>query len=155
MSPWTNSKVNKVKNWPDPNTSKEVKQFLRLTNYYRRFVQGFANTARHLHRLTDKTAKFNWTAECQAALDELCHRLCDTPVLLFPDYTKSFILDTDASDTGLGAMISQLDKNGHKHVLAYGSRLLSKTERKYCVTWGELLAVVTFVKHFRLYLLGR
>ena len=148
-------KVNKVKNWPVPKTSKEVQQFLGLANYYRRFVQGFANTVRPLHRLTEKTAKFTWTAECQAAFDELRYRLCDTPVLSFPDYTKSFILDTDASDTGLGAVISQLDESGHEHVIAYGSRLLSKTERKYCVTRRELLAVVTFVKHFRPYLLGR
>ena len=103
-------KVNKVKNWPVPKTSKEVQQFLGLANYYRRFVQGFANTSRPLHRLTEKTAKFTWTAECQAAFDELRYRLCDTPVLSFPDYTKSFILDTDASDTGLGAVISSLMK---------------------------------------------
>ena len=94
-------KVNKVKNWPVPMTSKKVQQFLGLANYYRRFVQGFANTARPLHRLTEKTAKFNWTAEYQAAFDELRHRLCDIPVFSFPDYTKSFILDTDTSDTGL------------------------------------------------------
>ena len=144
-----------MKNWPVPKTSKEVQQFLGLANYYRRFVQGFANTARPLHRLTEKMAKFTWTAECQAAFDELRHRLCDTPVLSFPDYTKSFILDTDASDTGLGAVISQLDESGHEHVIAYGSRLLSKTERKYFVTRRELLAVVTFVKHFHPYLLGR
>ena len=148
-------KVNKVKNWPVPKTSKRVQQFLGLANYYRRFVQGFTNTARPLHRLTEKTAKFTWSAECQAAFDELCHRLCETPVLSFPDYSKSFILDTDASDTGLGAIISQLDESGHEHVTAYGSRLLCKTERKYCVTRRELLDVVTFVKHFRPYLLGR
>ena len=63
--------VNKVKNWPVPTISKEVQQFLGLANFYRRFVQGFANTARPLHRLTEKTAKFNWTAGCQAAFDEL------------------------------------------------------------------------------------
>ena len=77
------------------------------------------------------------------------------PILSFPDNTKSFILDTDSSDTGLGAVISQLDESGHEHGIAYGSRLLSKTEWKYCVTRRELLAVVTFVKHFRPYLLGR
>ena len=103
-------KVNKVKNWPVPKTSKEVQQFFGLANYYRRFVQGFANTARPLHRLIEKTAKFNWPAECLAAFDELRHRLCDTPVLSFLDYTKSFILDTDTSDTGLGAMTPSLMK---------------------------------------------
>ena len=127
-------KVNKMKNWPVPKTSKEVQQFLGLANYYRRFVQGFNNTARPLHRLTEKTAKFNWIAECQAAFDELRHRLCDTQVLSFPNYTKSFILDTDASDTGLGAVISQLDESGHEHVIAYGSHLLSKTAEILCHT---------------------
>ena len=81
-------------------------------------------------------------------------RLCDNPVLSFPDYTKSFILDIDASDTGLGAVISQLDESGHEHVIAYGNHLLSRTERK-TVTLRELLAAVTFVTNFRPYLLGR
>ena len=76
-------------------------------------------------------------------------------MLTYPDYSKPFILDTDASDTGIGAVLSQTDSEGGERVVAYASRLLSKPERQYCVTRRELLAVVTFTRHFRPFLLGR
>ena len=75
------------------------------------------------------------------------------PILTFPDYSKQFILDTDASDTGIGGVFSQV-QDGEERVVAYASRSLSKAERRYCVTRKELLAVVHFTKHFRPYLLG-
>ena len=74
--------------------------------------------------------------------------------MAFPNFNKPFILDTDASNTGLG-VLSQLDETENEHVIAYASQTLSKAERRYCVTRRELLAVVTFTQHFRLYLLGR
>ena len=89
------------------------------------------------------------------AFDQLRRRLTSAPVLAFPDYTNPFLLDTDASDTGLGAVLSQADEQGREHVIAYASRTLSKAERHYCVTRKELLAVVTFIHHFRPYLIGR
>ena len=93
--------------------------------------------------------------ECQAAFKELQRRLVTLPVLVYPDYSRPFILDTDASNTGIGAVLSQLDEEGRKHAIAFGSRVLSKPERQYCVTRRELLAVVTFTQHFRSFLLGR
>ena len=81
--------------------------------------------------------------------------LVTAPVLAFPDFTRPFILDTDASDTGIGAVLSQSMEDGCEHVIAYASRVLTKPEHHYCVTRRELLAVVTFVQHFRPYLLGR
>ena len=77
------------------------------------------------------------------------------PVLAFPDFSREFILDTDASDCGIGGVLSQMDANGRERVIAYGSRTLSKPERQYCVTRRELLAVVAFTEHFRHYLLGQ
>lgn len=77
------------------------------------------------------------------------------PILIFPDYNKEFILDTDASNDSIGAVLSQVQESGEERVIAYASRVLSKPERKYCVTRQELLAVITFIKHFRHYLLGR
>ena len=148
-------KVDKVKHWPQPTSRKEVQQFLGLANYYRRFVKDFATIARPLHKLTEKTAKFQWTEQCQAAFEKLRNLLTTAPVLAFPDYDRPFILDTDASDTGLGAVLSQVDCEGKEHVIAYASRTLSKAERAYCVTRKELLAVVTFVHQFRPYLIGR
>ena len=76
-------------------------------------------------------------------------------VLVFPDFTKPFLLDTDASNTGIGGVLSQLDEEGKEHVIAFASRILSKSERRYCVTRRELLAVVVFTEQFRPYLLGR
>ena len=125
-----------------------------LANYYRRFVRGFAAIAKPLHRLTERKTHFKWTTECQQAFETLQSKLTTPPILVYPNFSKEFVLDTDASDSGIGAVLSQLGDDG-KHVIAYGSRPLTKTERKYCVTHRELLAVIVFTKHFRPYLLGR
>ena len=149
------AKINQVAQWPVPQSTKDVQKFLGLAGYYHRFVRNFASIARPLHRLTEKTATFEWTVECQEAFAELHHRLCTAPVLAFPDITKPFILDTDASNTGIGGVLAQLDEQGQEHVIAFASRTLSKSERRYCVTRRELLAVVVFTQQFRPYLLGR
>ena len=89
------------------------------------------------------------------SFEKLRQKLVSPPILAFPDYQKPFILDTDASNLGIGAVLSQVQDDGHERVIAYGSRVLSKPERQYCVTRLELLAVVNFLQHFRPYLLGR
>ena len=129
--------------------------FLGLAGYYRRFIKDFATVAKPLHRLSEKTCPFVWSEECQVAFETLRRLLVTCPVLAFPDYTKPFILDTDASEQGIGAVLSQIHDDAKEHVVAYASRLLRKPETKYCVTQRELLAVVEFMKHFRPYLLGR
>lgn len=148
------SKIQKVKEWPAPASTQEVRQFVGLASYYRRFVKDFAAVAEPLHALNKKYARFQWSAECQAAFDELKHRLTTAPVLGYPLDHGGMILDTDASDVGIGAVLSQIQQ-GRERVLAYGSRKLSKTEQNYCTTRRELLAVVEFTRHFRQYLLGR
>ena len=110
------SKVNKVSSWPVPTTAREVQQFLGLANYYKQFIRNFVNIAKPLHYLTERTVMFKWTDDCQAAFDELRNWLMSTPILAFLDYTKCFMLDTDASDSGLGAVLSQLDEEGAEHV---------------------------------------
>eukprot|EP00731_Ephydatia_muelleri_P023001 Em0015g584a len=110
---------------------------------------GLCNAPATFQRLMDIVL-----TECQKSFEILCHLLSSPPILSYPDFTKPFILDTDASNDGIGGVLSQLDKDGREHVVAYGSRLLTKPERNYCVTRKELLAVVTFVTHFRTYLLG-
>jgi len=147
-------KTQRVSNWPTPTTIQEMQQFLGLASYDRRFIKNFSTIAKQLHRLTEKGHLFNWTTECANSFAELKQRLTTAPVLAFPDYSKQFILDTDTSQEGIGAVISQ-ECNGQEQVIAYASRTLSKAERKYCVTRKELLAVVTFIRHFRPYLLGR
>ena len=148
-------KISKVASWPVPISQHKVRQFLGLASYYRKFIKGFATVAKPLHRLTEKTAVFKWTTDCQVAFEKLRQQLVSPPILAFPDYQKPFILDTDASNLGIGAVLSQVQDDGQERVIAYGSRVLSKAERRYCVTRRELLAVVYFLQHFRPYLLGR
>ena len=114
-----------------------------------------ANIAKPLHRLTENASKFVWTTDCQQAFGKLRLLLSQAPVLAHPNFKNSFTLDTDASDNGIGAVLSQIGEDGEEHVIAYGSRLLTKPERNYCVTRKELLAVVYFVDQYRPYLLGQ
>lgn len=148
------NKVNKVQAWPTPTSVQEVRRFIGLASYYRRFVKDFASIAEPLHNLTKKNAHFQWHAEHQAAFNTLKHHLITAPVLGYPLDHGEMILDTDASDTGIGAVLSQM-QGGTERVLAYGSRKLAKAEQNYCTTRRELLAIVDFTSHFRQYLLGR
>ena len=143
-----------VKEWPTPSNVREVRGFLGLCSYYRKFVANFASIARPLHQLTEKGAKFVWSENCTKAFNHLKQRLIEAPVLAYPAETGQFILDTDASQGGLGAVLSQVQQ-GVERVIAYYSRALSKPERNYCVTRKELLALLSAVGHFHPYLYGR
>ena len=147
-------KIECVKTWPTPKNITELRSFLGLCSYYRRFIANYSHVAKPLTRLTEKDQKFNWTSECSEAFGRLKHTLVTAPILAHPDFTKPFILDTDASNHAIGAVLSQKTEN-EERVIAYASRTLSKSERKYCVTRKELLALVYFVKYFRHYLYGR
>lgn len=147
-------KTEAVRIWPVPKTVKEVRSFLGLCSYYRRFVSGFANIARPLHKLCEKNSKFTWNEDCQKAFNSLKNSLMSSPLLAYPLPGKSFILDTDASNLATGAVLSQ-EQNGQEHVIAYMSKSLNKYEQSYCVTRKELLAVVNILKHFHSYLYGQ
>ena len=126
-----------------------------MANYYRHFIKNFATIAKPLHQATEKQAHFKWTERCAQAFNQLKDNLTSTPILAMPDWTKPFILDTDACETGIGAVLSQSSMDSSEHVIAYASRLLTKPERNYCVMCKELLAVVTFLNHFRHYLISK
>ena len=143
-----------VKDYPAPTSVKEVRQFLGIASYYRRFVRGFANVAQPLHALTQKGAVFSWTESCQQAFDALKSRLIDSPILAYPNSELDFVLETDASAKGLGAVLSQVHADKHLHPVAYASRALSPQERKYAITELETLAVVWAIQHFHAYLYG-
>ena len=149
------SKIAAVKQWPVPSNVTELRSFIGLCSYYRRYIKDFSKIAKCLHSLTEKGKSFIWTKQCQEAFEKLKRCLISAPILAHPDFTKSFILDTDASNEAIGAILSQVDDQGKEHVIAYASRTLSKAERRYCVTRKELLAVVHFSKHFKHYLYGR
>jgi predicted aspartyl protease len=148
------AKTTAVREWPVPKNKTEVRAFLGLCSYYRRFVKGFSDIAKPLHRLTEEKRTFVWNEECNDAFRKLKKSLCETPVLGYPDAGCEFIVDTDASNIGVGGVLSQ--KQGEQEVvIAYYSKSLSKSERNYCVTRRELLAIVKTLQHFRKYLLGR
>ena len=144
-------KIDAVQNWPVPGNMTELLAFMGLCSYYQRFIKGFAKL---LHRLMGKEQLFNWTKECKVAYKRLKQKLCEAPILANPDLSKEFILDTDASDIAINAVLTQLF-DGQERVIAYSSKTLSKSERRYCVTRKELLSLVQFVKYFRHYLYGK
>lgn len=147
-------KILKTQEWPVPTSVSEVRQFVGLASYYRRFIRDFAAVACPLYELTKKNASFRWTPPCQEAFEKLKNLLTSAPILGYPRDRGELILDTDASNVGIGSVLSQV-QDGEERVLAYGSRRLSTTEQNYCTTRRELLAVVEFATHFRQYLLGR
>ena len=146
-------KTETVLSWPIPRSLKELRSFLGLCSYYRKFIRNFSTLAKPLHRLTEKNVKFHWSIDCQNAFSKLKEALVEATVLAYPDPKGNFILDTDASGVGLGAILSQ-EQDGHERVIGYYSRSLTKSERHYCVTRRELLAVVDALKHFHTYLYG-
>ena len=146
-------KIVAVKEWPVPRNVTEVRSYLGLCTYYRRFVKDFASIASPLHQLTRKGATFHWDGECQASFERLKAALVEAPVLPYPDPRCPYVLDCDASAEGVGAVLSQ-EKEGQERVVAYFSQKFSQPERNYCVTRKELLAVVKSLDHFHPYLYG-
>ncbi len=159
-----------VKSWAKPTTEKELRSFLGMAGYYRRFVKDFSKIARPLHELTSGGKKStkkkkvkrisipeSWTKECDDAFETLKQKLTSSPVLGYPDFKREFIVETDASMDGLGAVLSQQQENG-KVVIAYASRTLRPQERNmnnYSSMKLELLALKWAVtEKFRDYLLG-
>ena len=139
--------------WCCPNCLKSVRQFLGFVGYYRRFIPRFADIATPLVYLTGKDVPFVWDTSCSAACQELRASLIDAPILAFPTETGQYILDTDASNFGLGGVLSQIQDN-QERVVAYCSRALRPSQRRYCTTKREMLAVVAMCIQFRSYLRG-
>ena len=148
------SKFKTVRDWPIPQSVSDVRSFVGFATYYQRFIPNFAELAVPLNKLSEKYALFQWSKECQEAFDDLKHQLISAPILAYPDPSRQFTLDTDASNVAMGAVLSQLDDMGQEVVIAYASKTLSKSQRNQGATKKELLAVVTFTKHFKHYLLG-
>ncbi|GFT37120.1 retrovirus-related Pol polyprotein from transposon 17.6 [Trichonephila clavipes] len=147
-------KVSAVMNWKRPENLRELRSFRGLCTYYRKFVKGFSNIAGPLHKLTESKQKFQWTKECEDSFLQLKEALTSSPILIYPQPDKPFILDTDASNETVGAVLSQ-EIDGQERVVAYWSKCLSKPERNYCVTRKELLAIVKAIEHFHHYLYGQ
>ena len=138
------TKCEKIKNWPVPVTIGDVRSFLGLVGYYRKFIDNYSNVAKPLLNLTRKDVIFKWTDECQRSFEIMRDILCSDPVLAYPDFDLPFILDTDASNFAIGAVLSQVHEDGKEHVVCYASKVLSDSQRNYCTTKRELLAVVYY-----------
>ena len=147
--------VESVANYPKPQNCKEIKQFLGLSSYYRRFIKNFSAIAQPLTALTRNNVAFEWTTDCQIAFDRLKQSLTTAPFLCYPSFDSPFILETDASIKGIGCILSQVQKDGHCHPVAYASRSLTVAERNYGITELETLAVVWSITHFHSYLYGQ
>ena len=147
------SKVARVKDWPEPGNLTQVKSFLGLCAYYRRFIPDFSKVAKPLTMLSEKDVGFSWQEPQQEAFDLLKRLLTSAPVLAYPKEGCPYVLDTDASDVGIGAVLSQV-QHGEERVIAYASKTLDRAQRNYCVTRRELLAIVYFVRYFHHYLYG-
>jgi len=135
-----------------PVDHESLRQFLGFASYYRKFIHHFADIAVPLHALTEKTKPWLWTMLCDEAFRTLKDKLVSPPILSFPQFDMTFVVDADASQEGIGAVLSH-QHNGR--VIAYASRVLTKTERQYCATRREMLALVWSVRQFRAYLWGR
>jgi hypothetical protein len=147
-------KIKAVHSWPVPTSVKEMRSFLGLASYYRRFVEGFAKIARPLHKLCEKGIKFCWNEDANSAFETLKQALTSAPILAYPITGLSYIIDCDASDLAVGGVLSQV-QNGHERVIAYMSKGLSKCEKNYCATRKELLAAVMASRTFHPYIYGQ
>ena len=172
-------KVEKVRTWPVPRNIKEVQSFLGLASYYRQFIDKFAEKARCLHELVGPTSNkhrkarakkeattvtqtepriFEWTTKHQEVFDALKEALSTAPVLGYPDFSREFILEIDASLKGLGAILSQQGKDGQIRVIAYASCSLHPSERSMCNYSSAKLELLVLkwavTEKFRDYLLG-
>ena len=147
------AKLAAVRNWHAPDKVKGVRQFVCFVGYYRRFAKDFADLAEPLVALTRKGVPFVWTDRQQTALEALTACLVRAPILGFPTEDGRFVLDTDASLFAVGGVLSQLQEEGEV-VIAYASRSLRLSQRRYCTTRREMLAAVVMCTHFRSYLRG-
>lgn len=146
-------KVAAILNFPQPRTVRQIRRFLGLASWYRRFVPHFASVSAPLSELTKKSKKWCWGTEQDKAFRELKNFLVSAPVLTCPDFSRPFLLQTDASSTGLGAILSQVFEDGEKPI-AYASRSLTRNEKNFSVTEQECLAVLWAIEKFRPYLEG-
>ncbi|GJP34010.1 hypothetical protein CLOM_g18492, partial [Closterium sp. NIES-68] len=142
-------KVTAVQEWPVPQDVGQVRSFLGLANYFRRFLENYSTIVAPLTALTRKGWAWEWTSECQQAFEEVKRRLTSAPVLVLPDPGKPYEVVTDASTVGIGAVLLQEGRP-----VAFESRKLSPAEQRYTTTEQELLAVVHALRTWRCYLEG-
>ena len=150
-------KIEAVNNYPQPGSKKEVRAFLGLAGYYRRFVPHFATIAEPLTELTKgrNPDRVKWNERCEEAFHKLKELLSTPPILKVAEPNKQYVLQTDASEQGLGAVLSQVGENGGEHPVAFASRKFLPREKNYSVIEKECLAIVWSLQVFHVYLYGQ
>lgn len=146
-------KIKAISEIKTPKEPKDIKSFLGLVGYYRKFIPQFSHIAKPLTTLLKKDQKFTWTSKCEESFQKLKNSLITKPILQYPNFDEIFLLTTDASNDAIGSILSQ-GEIGKDLPIAYYSRTLNKAEKNYSTTEKELLAIVDSVKHFRPYLFG-
>lgn len=145
-------KVTSIQNWPVPKNLKQVRGFLGLAGWYRRFIANFSTIVHPITDVLSTKRKFNWTPEAQISFERIKQLLTSAPVLINPNFQKKFYVHCDASDVGIGAVLVQIDDEGNERPIAFMSRKLNSAQRNYSVTERECLAAVEAIKKFRCYL---
>ncbi|GJU77598.1 putative reverse transcriptase domain-containing protein [Tanacetum coccineum] len=135
------AKIESIKDWASPKTPTEIRQFLGLAGYYRRFIEGFSKIAKSMTKLTQKGVKFDWGDKEEAAFQLIKQKLCNAPILALPEGSEDFVVYCDASHKGLGVVLMQREK-----VIAYASRQLKIHEKNYTTHDLELGSVVFALK---------
>lgn len=147
--------IEKIKDFPVPTTTKKVRRFHGLVSYYRKYVKNFSEIATPLTNLTKKNQTFCWSSEAQRAFDILKQKLITSPILISPDFDKTFILSCDSSKDALGGMLGQKDEDGIIRPIAYFSKKLNPTQIRYSIFDKELMSIVKNIESFKYYLYGR
>src|SRR6202522_4028187 len=147
-------KLGGIRDWPIPTTVKQTRSFLGFGNFYRQFITHFSDIAQPLNNLMKKDKKFEWKKECQEAFYCLKMKFTEEPVLMIPNHSKPFQIESDASKIVTGAVLTQLDSNGDRHPCAFISKTFSPTERNYEIYDRELLGIIRALEEWRHYIQG-
>ena len=149
------AKTEVIRSFPRPRSKKQVKSFLGILGYYRRFVDKFSQKAAPLRALLKEDCPFRWTDEEEVSFETLKEALINPPVLTLPDATKPFSIHTDASLTGISYVLCQTDGKGQEHPVAYGGRALKDAETRYTISELECLAILEGIKQYHIYLASK
>ncbi|KAL0173559.1 hypothetical protein M9458_029527, partial [Cirrhinus mrigala] len=148
-------KLEAVRSWPLPTSLKQLQRFLGFANFYRRFIRGFSSTAAPLTALTKPSrGEFHLTPEAIQAFRTLCHQFTTAPILTHPDPTKAFVVEVDASNVGVGAVLSQRGTDEKLHPCSFFSRKFNSTQQRYGLGDRELLAIKWALEEWRHWLQG-
>ena len=148
-------KTKAVDSFPTPQSVSDIKSFLGLCQYYKKFIKSFSNICAPLTALLRKDVKFVWDQKCEEAFKSLKASLTSSPILAYPKFDKEFILYTDASGTAISYILGQRNSDGKEVVISYGGRSLRDSERRWGITEKEGLAMIEGIRHYHVYLADR